>query len=414
MATRTKPLMSAAALATAAAVAVATPALAPSITSATSPALSSANVELANFAALLSIPASEWNNVLYEGWGGAIGTIPPIDPDPNTYADYWLPYCDYDCSIGGISGVTYLALDALINGTNGYYTPSDPNNPTDGYAAWDVSAVNYFYEGSFSTGLQYILESPFLGYPYKAPGPLYNPAVANAIALAFQGPYIVTTLYTTALTLAAVAANNIPYIGEYLYRGIGSYLGPQFSSIDAEYDYGNGLYVGISGVLRYIGGVITTGGNPNPYPILVTTPAASTAASNAAPAAKIPASVTASLAGTPAAPVADIKVAAASTESGSTPAVSASPTATTAGSTASEAASEATPATTTAADAVANTPAATAAATKPAAAAAPSRKRPARSAAASAAKAVTKAVSGAVSGAAAGAGSATDGASAAN
>ena len=59
MATRTNPLMTVAALATAATVAVATPALAPSITTATPPALSSAKVELATFADLLSIPGSE-------------------------------------------------------------------------------------------------------------------------------------------------------------------------------------------------------------------------------------------------------------------------------------------------------------------------------------------------------------------
>ena len=409
MATRTKPLMSAAALATAAAVAVATPALAPSITGAAAPAISSAEVSLTTFSDLLSITAADWNNTYFNGWGGA---ITPINPDPDNYIpDYWAPNCDYNCYIPGVSGIAYLALDALING-NGQGI-ADASN-------WPISAVNYFFEGSFATGLQYITERPFLADPVGGTcgtegvtcGPLYNPAIANLIALAWQGPYALTTLYVTALSTVAQLASNVPYVGEYLYRGIGSYIGPAFQTVDSVYDYS--AYAGVSGVLRYIGGVITTGGNPNPYPILQ----ASSAASTAALAAKVPAAL--SVAGAPAATatVAETTVAAASTEPTTTPAESASPTATTASSTTSET-KPADTASTTAATAVADTPAATAPATKPAAASAPSRKRPVRAAAASVAKAVTSAVKGAASaatgaGASAGTDSAAGGASAAN
>ncbi len=414
MATRTNPLMTVAALATAATVAVATPALAPSITTATPPALSSAKVELATFADLLSIPGSEWNNAYFNGWGGAIGPINVEDPD--TY-DYWLPYCNYDCTIPGVSGIAYLALDALING-NG--------NGINEASLWGVSAVNYFFEGGAAIGVQYLVERPFV----TEGSPLYNPAIGNLIALAFQGPYALTTLYVTALSTVAQLASNVPFIGEYLYRGIGSYIGPAFQTVDNVYDYSD--YAGISGILRYIGGVITTGGNPNPYPLLQDpAPVASTAALAAkAPAAlsvaDAPAASSAATAATetassavtdtPAAPVAETKVEAASTESNSTPAESASPTASTASSTTSET-KPADTASTTAADAVAAAPAATAPATKPAASPAPSRKRPVRSAAAGVAKAVTSAVSGAVSaatGSSAGAGSSAGGASAAN
>ena len=69
MATRTKPLNTAAALASVAAIAVASPALAPNITQ-TSAELSAAQVELTTFSDLLSIPASEWSNVYFTGWGG--------------------------------------------------------------------------------------------------------------------------------------------------------------------------------------------------------------------------------------------------------------------------------------------------------------------------------------------------------
>lgn len=408
MATRTKPLMTAAALATAAAVAVATPALAPSITTAVSPALSSAKVNLTTFSDLLSITAADWNNAVFNGWGGAIGSINP-DPDTVQY-DNWIPNCDYDCTIPGISGVAYLALDALING-NGQGI-NDASN-------WGISALNYFFEGGLATGLQYITESPFLSDPVNQPcdkegvtcGPLYNPALANLIALAWQGPYALTTLYVTALSTVAQLASTVPYIGPYLYRGIGSYIGPAFQTVDSVYDYS--IYAGVSGVLRYIGGVITTGGNPNPYPLLQS----SSAASTAAPAAKVPAALneagapaaetgTAAVSSTPAAPVAETKVSAATVSSGTS---ETKPADTAVTDTAS----------TTAADAVADTPAATVSATKAAAASAPSRKRPVRAAAAGVAKAVTSAVSGAVSaatgaGSSAGASSSADGASANN
>lgn len=408
MATRTKPLMSAVALASAAAVAVATPALAPSITSAASPALSSADVQLTTFSDLLSITGADWNYTVFNGWGGAIG---PINVDPETVQyDNWLPNCDYDCTIPGISGVAYLALDALING-NGQGI-NDASN-------WGVSALNYFFEGGLTTGLQYITEKPFLSDPVGQPcdaegvtcGPLYNPAISNLIALAWQGEYALTTLYVTALSTVAQLASNVPYIGEYLYRGIGSYIGPAFQTVDSIYDYS--FYAGLSGILRYVGGVITTGGNPNPYPLLQSPSAASTAAV----AAKVPAAL--SVAGAPAAETAALESGPAATVADTKVAEPASPTATTASATTSET-KPADTASATAADAVAATPAATAPVTKPAAAPAPSRKRPVRAAAAGIAKAVTSAVSRAASAAggagsaATGAGVATGGADAAN
>ena len=386
MATRTKPLMTAAALVSAAAVAVATPALAPSIASSTSPALSAAKVNLANFSDVLSIPASEWNNIFYTGWGGAIGAL---NPDPETsYNDYWLPNCNYDCTIPGVSGVVYLALDALINGDGTGY---------DNASEWPVSAVNYYFEGSgIVTAAQWVLEKPFLGEPYTTPGPLYNPQIANLIALAFQGGYALTTLYVTGLSALAQASLAVPYVGQYLYRGIASYIGTAFQTIDSTYDYSD--YAGIPGVLRYLGGVVTTGGNPNPYPLVQDPAPASVAAK--APAAVTAATVAASaetatetVSHTPAVSVSETKAAVASTDS------------------ASDTASDATESSTTSAStAVAESVAAAAPTTKPAEATVKTRKRPVRDAVAKVTKSVASAVSGAASGAA-GADSSADAAS---
>jgi len=294
MATFTKPLVSAAALATAAAVAVATPVIAPTISASapTPAALSAAQVQLTTFADLLSITPADWNNIFYTGWGGA---LQPINVDGDQY--YWEAQCDQDCFIAGFSGVAYLGLDALINGNGAGFQnvagiledptkpyqpdPDLPNyNPYE-VEPWGVSALNYTFEGGASIGLQYVLSYPFLGEPYRVPGPLENYALTKAIELVFQGGFALTTLYVTALSLVAQAAINVPLVGEYLYRGIGSYLGPAFATIDDEFDYAN--FAGIPGVLRYVGGVITTGGNPNPYP---TTPPNSVAAVSAAAAAK--------------------------------------------------------------------------------------------------------------------------------
>jgi hypothetical protein len=244
MATLKKPLISAAALASAAAVAVATPAIVPSSSIPSPTALSNAQVNLTTFADLLSITPADWNYAFFTGWGGAIGPLPePVPPPPVPIQDYWLPACNFDCTVPGVSGVLYLALDALINGNGDGI--EDAGN-------WDVSAVNYFFEGGepnadsgLTTGLQYILEYPFLGEPYREPGPLYNPLISQALGLVFEGPFLVTTVFFTALTLAAGLLAPVPFIGPYLAGGIDAYL-------NGYEDSANGL----SGVLAYTLGTI--------------------------------------------------------------------------------------------------------------------------------------------------------------
>lgn len=284
MATQTRPFLTrGVALASAAAIAVATPAIAPNLAP-TPTALSAAQVELTTFADLLSITPADWNNYFFVGWGGALG---PINPDPEVLDPTYYVNCDYDCTIPGVSGLAYLALDALINGNgegiqnvngilNPDYDPDEPIGPdNEEYLVqpWGTSALNYFFEGSFSTGLQYIAQSPF------APGaPLANEQIFNAIALAFSGEYALTILYVQALSTIAVLSLGLPLVGEYVYRGIGSYIGPAFSTVDSFYDYS--FYAGISGILRYVGGVITTGGNPNPYPTPTPEPTAAVSAAS--------------------------------------------------------------------------------------------------------------------------------------
>jgi hypothetical protein len=186
-------------------------------------------------------------------------------------------------------------LDALING-NGEgidgvggtiledpdlpYQP-DPSKPLyNPYInPWSTSAINYFFEGTGpSPGVQYLLQQPF------APGaPLDNPQIFEAIKLAFQigSGNLWLSAYVGTLSTIAVLAAGVPLVGEYLYRGIGSYVGPTFQNIDTAYVYD--AFAGVSGVLRYVGGVIATGGNPNPFPTVAPEPTAAvnTVAANA-------------------------------------------------------------------------------------------------------------------------------------
>ena len=424
MATRTKPLITAAALASAAAIAVASPAIAPNLTPAPA-ALSAAQVELTTFSDLLSITPADWGNYFFVGWGGAIGPnqIDPVTTEP----DYWLPNCNFDCTIPGLSGVTYLALDALINGNGAGISnvggilqdptkPYQPDSTKPNYNPyttnpWGNSAVNYFFEGGITSAVQYVLQQPFI-----TGAPLENPFIFNAIGLVFEGGYALTNAYYQALSTIAVLANNIPFIGPYIYRGIGSYIGPAFQTVDSVYDYSN--VAGLSpGVLRYVIGVLTTPvtyggitlpfGNPNPYPTTPVEPTAAVAALSSPVAAAKSASPDTGTA-TPAV----VKAEVAAPKAGETPSADSTPADSTptagesAESTSTEAVSEATvsdtkPADTTPAvdspsSAVADSASEAPAATKPADAPAKASKkqRPVRSALERATKKIAAAIAG--------------------
>ena len=284
MATRTNPLVSAAVLASTAAIAVATPAIAPSVQLPSPHALQAAKVQLTTFSDLLSITATDWSNVLFGGYGEAIS--PNQDPNFDWAAAYISPFtrCDFSCKVNGPSGIAYLALDALLNGNGTGYAPvyDSKGDPIAGYPTWSVSSVNYFFEGGPGPGTAYLVAQPF-GDPKS---PLYNPAVASIITQAFNGLANVTTFYVAGLTTLATLAKQIPAIGPYIYGAINAYLGPQTS----DPKFGDwGYAAGLSGILRYVTDVITTGGNPLPPYGPQTSSAAATLAAAAAlaPAASV-------------------------------------------------------------------------------------------------------------------------------
>jgi hypothetical protein len=341
-------------------------------------------------------------------------------------------------------------IDNVAGVPNPNYNPKFPEGPGNyqylqpgqpGYVApWGTSALNYYFEGGLSTFAQYILQQPF------APGaPLANQQIFDAIKLAFQvgSGNLWLTAYVN--TLSAIAQLAEP-ISEYLYRGIGSYLGSAFANIDSVYDYS--YYAGWSGVFRYVGGVITTPwaitegplagvtlpfGNPNPYPLPAPEPAAPAAALSSSVAAAKSVSVDTGTA----APVVEAEVAA--PKAGETPSADSTPddsTPAAGGSsegTSTEAASDTTvpdttvpdtkPADTTPAvdspsNAVADStadatpaaikPADTPAATKPADAPAKAAKRPVRGAVERATKKIASAIGGSAAKAAPAAGGSAD------
>lgn len=259
MATHTRPyLMTGAALVSAAAVVMATPTIAPGITG--SPlSISSARYDLATFADLLSVTPTDWVNAYFQGWGGAVGANNP-PPGP---LEPWASACDEigGCYVQGLSGLAYLALDALIDGNgNGY---EDSGN-------WTVGAVNYFFEGGFSAGAEYLAQSAF-GQA--------NPLLATLITIAFAGPSILSVIYTDALGLVAGALNQIPVVGSVLAGGVYAYLG---YNPDTDTYYTPGL----SGLLNYVvdlfAGLLPTGS-------AVTPPAAARVAALAAASSPAPA-----------------------------------------------------------------------------------------------------------------------------
>jgi hypothetical protein len=293
MATRTNPLVSAAVLASAAAIAVATPAIAPSVQLPSPHLLEAAKVQLATFSDLLSIPSPVWTNTYFgqPGYGEAIG--PNQDPDFDPGYLYVSTPCNYNCQVSGLSGLSYLALDALINGNGTGYDnvlkdPSKPynDNPTlpngnpnpaynpyvKGYYTWNVSAVNYEYESNFGSFVQYVISKPF----FTKTSPLYNPAVAAAIAKVFAGSQNVTDIYNTALYTLSLAALQVPVVGPVIYGSLQSVLGY------------SGYTPGLSGLLEYNIKFVTNGfKNPIPVPVTGSGASVATLAAASAPAASV-------------------------------------------------------------------------------------------------------------------------------
>lgn len=441
MATRTKPLMkSAVALASAAAIAVASPALAPSISAPTTNALSKAAYELTTFSDVFSIPPEELVGILFyqQSWGFTVG--------PGAVDFAVEPYdtmCSFQCSSTGISGATYLILDALINGTGNGWTPvydAEGNPVSGGYLDWGISGVNYLFEPSYNdtlgTGSIFGVQEVFAGFSALADYILSAtvgqalPATQPLIEAIFYGEDNVTRIWRAGWALAAVALEGLPFIGLPIANSIFAYLGalpaPNYPTSGAFYQEG------LSGILQFWTNVFNGSQNPaEPYPPFQPPAAQAAAARSVArgPAAALAAATPTAAKATESAvaTVADTLAGTASdsTASDSTAAASTAPAAESAGSTvtaatesvATETSTTTETSTATGTTAVDATPAdavtTAAPATKPAAAP-KTRRHPVRDAVSGAAKAVSSAVSGAAKAATGGAAAKADSAAGTN
>jgi hypothetical protein len=290
MASRTKPLISAAALASAAAIAVATPAVAPHLGVPSPAALSTAAYELTTFADVLSIPPEVWTDILFGNtdWGGTLGTesygpewAAPTDAlgQPG-FVNPWVVYCDNGCTQSGIPGVSYLFLDALINGNgNGF---DDVDN-------WPISFVNYFAEpngffpigsgGGSSPSFQYENLGYSAGLWYVLQGTLGQavPELTVPLAALFWGPANLSIAYNLALSTVAGLLQAVPLAGPFAGNSILAYLG------DLPIDPANpslGFYqYGLSGTLNYWIDIVT---GAVPFPTGGTSPLPQEAAAEVA------------------------------------------------------------------------------------------------------------------------------------
>lgn len=422
MATQTRPFLTAgAALVSAAAIVAASPGIAPSASIATPNALSTAAYELTTFADVFTIPGDVWTNLLFGSpteagdpysYGGFVGPEnTPLAVEP------WASYCNYTCTISGISGALYLGLDALVNGNgNGW---DDRDN-------WGVGIVNYLFEPTFARaigggGTNFTVQTGTAGlsaataYVLQATLGQASPILSTFIQVAFYGPYLVTIAWEDFLAFAASAVASVPVVGPFIADSITAYAG-ELPAPGSTPDDPIFYQAGLSGVLQYWINTLTGSTGPTPP----------TAAAVAAPVARAAAAAVEAVTQTPPAATTPEAAEVAPDPAVETPAVQATEsvadaTEETTADSAAESAVEAT------ADVVVDAPAAgdtspsseeavTAAGTSTAAEsasadAAPSRataKRPVRDAVAQVTKSISSALSGAKAGAAAGVADAAD------
>jgi hypothetical protein len=244
------------ALASAAAIAAATPAVMPTLDVPTH-ALATAEVQLANFADVLSVPAELWTDILFgsAAWGGFLSgeNYGPEWAAPQTvalqagYVNPWALYCNAGCTVQGISGVAYLFFDALINGDG-----SGVGNAEN----WNIGIVNYLFEpsatfvigGGNSPSLEFVRAGFSAATWYALQGTLGQlvPALTIPIAAAYQGPYNLSVAYNLALSVVALGLQQVPLIGPFAGNSILAYLGDlQIPGTTAFYQFG------LSGTLNY-------------------------------------------------------------------------------------------------------------------------------------------------------------------
>ena len=273
MATRTKPLISAAALASAAAVAVVSAGVAPSLNLPTPARLSQAAYELTNLSDVLDVPTQVWTNLLFGNtdWGGALGpeSYGPDWAKPEdqfgwyAYVNPWAAYCDGGCTRSGITGAAYLFFDALFNGEGTGYA----NNEN-----WKVGVVNYFWEpnsafplgGGNSPTIQFVSQGLSAASWYLLQGTLGQiaPQLTVPLAAAYWGPQNVPVFYNFTLSIVANLLGAIPAVGPLLGNTLLAYLG------DLSVEQGTDVYYqyGLSGALNYL---IDLADGSVPYPTTV-------------------------------------------------------------------------------------------------------------------------------------------------
>jgi len=305
MATRTKPLVSAAVLASAAAIAVASPAIGPSLNLPTPHALSAAKVQLANFSDVVSVLTTPAviSDLLFQNtsWGGVLSATnyggefakPATLFGQTAYKNPWAVFCSTNCTQTGLTGAFYLLSDALVNGSGKGYADS---------ANWSTGVVNYLFEpnatipigeaGGSGAYLSFRSEGLSAASWYLAqqaistlPASLSDPLTV-ALAAAYVGPHNVTVFYNLALnTLAAALQTGSPLVSNMISAYLGNLAIP---GTDPTLYYQSGL----SGPLNY-GIDLVTGAAPKPT-------AAQAAAAAATPAAPAVAAATLTAAEVPA------------------------------------------------------------------------------------------------------------------
>jgi len=291
MATRTKPLVSAAVLASAAAIAVASPAIGPSLTLPSPHALSAAKVQLANFSDVVSVLTTPAviSDLLFQNtsWGGVLSATnyggefakPATYFGQTAYKNPWAVFCSTNCTQTGLTGAFYLLSDALVNGNGKGYADS---------ANWSTGVVNYLFEpnatipigeaGGSGAYLSFRSEGVSAATWYLAqqaistlPAALSDPLTV-ALAAAYTGPHNVTVFYNLALnTLAAALQTGSPLVSNMISAYLGNLPIPGTSNPTLFYQSG------LSGPLNY-GIDLVTGAAPKP------TAAQAAAATPAAPA----------------------------------------------------------------------------------------------------------------------------------
>jgi hypothetical protein len=248
------------ALASAAAIAAATPAIMPTLDVPTH-ALATAEVQLATFADVMSVPAGVWSDILFSNqlWGYQLsgGTYGPAWAAPQTvflqpgYVNPWAGFCNNECAKGGISGVAYLFLDALINGNNLGY---------DNYDQWSIGFVNYLLEpiAAFAIGggsAPFIeITNPGLSAAtwFALQGTIGQafPELTVPIAALYWGPNNLSVAYNLVLSVVALGLSGVPLIGPFLGNSVLAYLGdlqiPGTVQPDELY-----YQYGLSGTLNY-------------------------------------------------------------------------------------------------------------------------------------------------------------------